>query len=149
MKSFRQFKYLTEQNEDRTQTIRNLLALASRPGTPEEGIAAREHAERLAAKYGIDIATITPEDAPKPRAGTSSTPPQQPPIDPYVKMLRTFGWRPDNRPYRAFIHPTADDLRGHCIVVDENGWQHLVSGNPRYTGRNPRDLYHHMCYNVM
>lgn len=148
MRTFRQYKFLTEQNEDRIQTIRNLLALATRPGTPAEGIAAREHAERLAAKYGIDLATITPEEAPKPKAGTAPAPPA-PPVDPYTKMLRNFGWRLDKRPYRAYIHPSSFDLRDHCIVVDaDGGWQHLISGNPRFTGRSTRDLYHHLCYNV-
>ena len=148
MKTFAQFSSLCESTggRDHLQTIRNLLNLATRPGTPAEGINAREQAERLAAKYGIDIATIEPEPAPKPVAHPQRT---APPPNPYQAVLMRSGWRRDGNPScQSYWHP-ATDLRGHAIVINPNGeWSHLIYGNMRYGGKSPRDLYNHLCFHA-
>jgi hypothetical protein len=142
MKSFGQ--YLKE-GHDYESKIRNLLALASRPGTAAEGITAREQAERLAKLHGIDISSLGPAIAPKPVA-----PPTPPPPDPFYTLLRQYGWQRERTPAGRVIYTSRGmNHSGHQIEVTPEGWNHAICGNVRYTGSTPRDLYHHLMFHVM
>ena len=59
-KTFGQF-VLDEATRDHHEMIRHMLALADRPGTPEEGETARKMAHKLAGEHGIKIGSIKPE----------------------------------------------------------------------------------------
>lgn len=142
MKSFRQFALLTEER-DHINTIRNLLALAQRPGTEAEGVNAQAQAERLAAQHGVDLATLEPEPAPTPK------PIPQSPLDPYIRLLRQFGWVRERRPSESivFINPRKE-LNGTVIEIFPDGtWKQYQYSYPRYGGNGIRDLYHHLRFN--
>jgi hypothetical protein len=145
MKTFKQFRTLNEAT-DPTDTIRKLLALADRPGTPEEGITARQQAERLALKHEINIAEVLPEPATKPVATPQ---PRQPWFQPFLGVLKQFGWRREWHPTgRVFFGcPHRESMRGHEIELTPDGkWSLMVHGNPRFGGNSPRDLFHHLSF---
>lgn len=165
MKSFLQYRLCEErESEQIISKIKSLLALAARPGTESEGVLARERAESLAAKYGIDLIALEKErEAPKPAPAPAASPgPSQRPRRPnpfddpapiatppdYAQFLHRFGWRREPRPYIAYVRPNVFELRDHCIVIDpEEGWKHMISGNARYMGKTARELLHHLSYN--
>lgn len=141
------FGMLKEEKErsDPRQTLRNLLALAQRPGTVAEGEAAMLQAQNIAAKYGIDLDTFDKNPLPKIK-------PPAPPADPYQTVLYRFGWRRERNPYHRqnailYVHPSSFDLRGHMIEVSPEGWKHIVYGNPQFNGTTPSELMRHLQFN--
>jgi hypothetical protein len=149
--TFRQHALLTEER-DHVTTIRNLMALASRPGTAAEGIIARQQAERLAEKHGIDLATLQPDPAPIPRqpspGATAAQPARKPISDEYMAVLRKFGWRIERRPQSLMFVTDRPGMYDHQIEITPDGWTHYISGMIRFAGQTPRDLQQHMHLHV-
>ena len=101
--------------EDHIRTkLANLVNLAKRPGTPEEGIAARDAAIRLALKYGLacEFVTVRPSAPPPPR-------PQKPENQDdvvfyrWIKALASYGWH---------IHETLNTKIGRQIRFRKPGF---------------------------
>ena len=149
MKSFRQFALV--EPHDPIAKIRNLMALADRPGTEAEGLNARQKAELLAAKYGIDLSALDALQAAS-AAKPAPTPPSRPPTPPdsYNRLLRQFGWVREPRPNGnlVYVNPRRE-FSSHVIEIQPNGsWSHFMAGNLRYGGNTLADLQHHLRFNL-
>lgn len=167
MLNFREYRYFTttgsygtlvESNENVNEKIRKLLALAERPGTEGEGIAARTQAERLAQKYGIDLNVLTsPQQVPTP--SPASPPPVRPrsPFPPSYEFLSRYGyrrvWNPvDNTPIFARYDMMYDQHgrkqglyeSGHVIEIRTDGWEHRIHGVQAFTGKTADQLRLHL-----
>jgi hypothetical protein len=134
---------LKESLDNPIDTIRKLLALAERPGTPEEGEVARQQAERIAEKYGYKLDDIKLQP-PAPE------PPKKKPVNPFHRVLVALGWRPEYNPFhQAYAYAHNDfELRGHTIELNVDGWIHLNGGRICFSGKTPQDLYMHLRSNV-
>ena len=86
--------------DDRIRTIANLVRLAKRPGTPQEGESARAAAIRLSLKYGIPCKFTASGSTHTSTRPTASAPPQNstPGFNTdaiffhWIKSLKTYGW---------------------------------------------------------
>jgi Protein of unknown function (DUF2786) len=152
---------LYESGEDLAKVldkIRKLLALAARPGTEGEGIAARTQAEKMAQRHGIDLATLrpiqaaptqpeAPEAPQKPIHNTGLTPLQRA----YVSVLIQYGWRKRWNPFEpnsATFGKNSFDRRDHLIILHPEAgmiyWEHRIAGLRSFSGTTPEQLSMHL-----
>lgn len=139
---------LTE-SRDHATTIRSLLSLANRPGTAAEGKTARDQANRLADKHGINIKELETEFEVKKAPVPQTTPVVTPDVDTFALALKRHGWRKEYKPIQngtsSYIHPSNP---GHRIESDQGKWQHSVYGNVRYAGNGEDALRKHLAFVV-
>ena len=140
--------------EQKTQTIRNLEALATKPGTPEEGELARARAIEIALKYNIPSIFTQPDY--KPVVDTKPVTPPSPPPKPKLHRdvvtmedcLGRWGWHyysfsNNGRVYRNRQRPDEEiKMEAHWFGTFSCIHTYKPSGSVRPAGNDADGLSH-------